>query len=381
MQNLIHDKFSSLFSGSGVFYASAGRVNLIGEHTDYNGGFVFPGAIDKGMMAELKPNGSRIARIYSLYFDEGCFFSLDADAEAPSELWARYIYGVCREMMGKGAEIEGFDAVFNGDVPIGSGMSSSAALECCFAFALNDTFNCGFSLLELARLCQSAEHNYCGVHCGIMDQFASCLGRKGQLICLNCKTLKYEYHRFEPEGYSLVLIDSRVKHELASSAYNERRKSCEKALAAVRSYHPELETLGECPRIWLEDVRGLISTEDFMRAEYVIAEQGRVLDACDALERQDYRTLGELMYQTHFGLSRIYEVSCPEIDFLNELARKFGVAGSRVMGGGFGGCTINLVSDSLYGQFVVEAKSRFREKFSHEPKIYDVVISDGARRL
>lgn len=381
MQNLIHDKFSSLFGGSGEFYASAGRVNLIGEHTDYNGGFVFPGAIDKCMMAEVKPNGTHFARIYSLYFGEGCFFSLDDGAEMPSALWARYVYGVCREMMGRGARIEGFDAVFNGDVPIGSGMSSSAALECCFAYALNDVFQCGFPLLDIARLCQRAEQNYCGVRCGIMDQFASCFGRKDQLICLNCKTLKYEYHHFAPEGYSLVLIDSRVKHELASSAYNERRKSCEKALAAIRSYHPELETLGECPRVWLEDVRGLIGQDDFMRAEYVIAEQGRVLDACDALERKDYRTLGELMYQTHFGLSRIYEVSCPEIDFLNDMARKLGVTGSRVMGGGFGGCTINLVSDSVREEFISETRARFKDKFSHEAKVYEVVISDGARKL
>ena len=380
MQDRIHDKFSGLFGGEGTFYASAGRVNLIGEHTDYNGGYVFPGAIDKGMTAEIRPNGTRTARIYSLYFDEGCFFSLDS-GEAPSELWAKYIYGVCREMAGRGALIEGFDAVFNGDVPIGSGMSSSAALECCFAYALNDIFQCGFDLLELARIGQDAEHNYCGVLCGIMDQFASCFGRKGQLICLNCKTMQYEYHRFEPSGYSLVLIDSRVKHELASSAYNRRRRSCEKVLAAVRSYHPGVETLGECPRVWLEDVRGLVGTEDFMRAEYVIGEQGRVLDACDALERGDYRTLGELMYQTHFGLSRIYEVSCPEIDFLNDLARKMEVTGSRVMGGGFGGGTINLVADSMHDGFISETVRRFRDKFGHEPKSYDVVISDGARKL
>ena len=214
-----------------------------------------------------------------------------------------------------------------------------------------------------------------------MDQFASCFGREGSLIRLNCKTLEYKYFPFNPKGYKLVLVDSCVKHELASSAYNKRRQSCENAAAAIRKNHPEVEFLSDAKRLWLDEVRSDIPQEDFLRAEYVIGEVQRVLDVCDALERADYETVGELMYQTHFGLSRLYEVSCEELDFLNKLARKMEVTGSRVMGGGFGGCTINLVKEELYQDFVDAAIEKFTQKFGHAPKIYDVVISDGARKL
>ena len=376
----IHEKFVSLFSESGVQYASAGRINLIGEHTDYNGGYVFPGAIDKGIVAEIRVNGTDKVNLYSLDYQASCSFGLE-ESDVPSEQWARYIFGVCRETIKRGGVVKGFDAVFAGDVPLGAGLSSSAALESCFAFALNDIFGNGIDLFELARIGQSTEHNYCGVKCGIMDQFASCFGKKGSLIRLNCKTMEYKYFPFNPEGYRLVLIDSCVKHELASSAYNKRRQSCENAAAAIKKNHPEIEFLSDCNRLWLDEVRGEIPQEDFLRAEYVIGEVQRVLDVCDALERGDYETVGELMYQTHFGLSRLYEVSCEELDFLNKIARKMEVTGSRVMGGGFGGCTINLVKDSLYDAFVSEALSSFAAKFGHEPKIYDVVISDGARKL
>ena len=376
----IHEKFVSLFSESGVQYASAGRINLIGEHTDYNGGYVFPGAIDKGIVAEIRVNGTDKVNLYSLDYQASCSFGLE-ESDVPSEQWARYLFVVCREIIKRVGVVKGFDAVFAGDVPLGAGLSSSAALESCFAFALNDLFGNGIDKFELARIGQSTEHNYCGVKCGIMDQFASCFGKKGSLIRLNCKTMEYKYFPFNPEGYRLVLIDSCVKHELASSAYNKRRQSCENAAAAIKKNHPEIEFLSDCNRLWLDEVRGEIPQEDFLRAEYVIGEVQRVLDVCDALERGDYETVGELMYQTHFGLSRLYEVSCEELDFLNKIARKMEVTGSRVMGGGFGGCTINLVKDSLYDAFVSEARSSFAAKFGHEPKIYDVVISDGARKL
>ena len=291
----IHEKFVSLFSESGVQYASAGRINLIGEHTDYNGGYVFPGAIDKGIVAEIRVNGTDKVNLYSLDYEASCSFGLE-EADAPSEQWARYIFGVCRETIKRGGSVKGFDAVFAGDVPLGAGLSSSAALESCFAFALNDLFGNGIDKFELARIGQSTEHNYCGVKCGIMDQFASCFGKKGSLIRLNCKTMEYKYFPFNPEGYRLVLIDSCVKHELASSAYNKRRQSCENAAAAIKKNHPEIEFLSDCNRLWLDEVRGEIPQEDFLRAEYVIGEVQRVLDVCDALERGDYETVGELMY-------------------------------------------------------------------------------------
>lgn len=382
METRIREKFNSLFGGNFEMYASAGRINLIGEHTDYNGGYVFPGAIDKGIIAAVKANGSEKVRAFAIDCDEYCEFGLNEE-DKPAQAWARYIFGVCREILKRGGTVKGFDTVFAGNVPLGAGLSSSAALESAFAFALNDIFNNGIDLFELARIGQSTEHNYCGVNCGIMDQFASCFGKKGCLIRLNCKTLEYKYFPFDPEkaGYKLVLLDSCVKHELASSAYNDRRRSCENALSAIRKRHPETESLSDAKRVWLEEVRSEISEEDFLRAEYIIGEVQRVLDVCDALERNDYQTAGEMMYQTHFGLSRLYEVSCEELDFLNSLARRMDVTGSRVMGGGFGGCTINLVRKELYQPFVDAAVKEFASRFGHAPKIYDVVISDGARKL
>lgn len=377
MKSRIQEKYKTIFGEDAQLFMSAGRINLIGEHTDYNGGFVFPGAIDKGIMAEVGVNGTEKVKAFSLDYDEYVEFGLDEE-DKPDQAWARYIFGVCRETIKRGGKVEGFNTVFAGDVPLGAGLSSSAALESTFAYALNYIFKNGIDKFELAKIGQSDEHNYCGVNCGIMDQFASIFGKKGNLIRLNCKTLEYKYFPFDPKGYKLVLLDTCVKHELASSAYNKRRASCENACRAIQKNHPEVEFLSDANRAWLDEVRGQIPEEDFLRAEYVIGEYQRVLDVCDALERDDYETVGELMYQTHFGLSRLYEVSCEELDFLNKLARKLDVTGSRVMGGGFGGCTINLVRDELYEPFIKEAKVRFAEKFGHEPKVYDVVISDGA---
>ena len=380
MQTKISEKFNTLYGSKGEFFSSAGRINLIGEHTDYNGGYVFPGAIDKGIVAEIELNGTNKVCAYSLDLDEYVEFGLNED-DAPTQSWSRYIFGVCREIIKRGGNISGFNTVFAGNVPLGAGMSSSAALESTFAFALNYLFSLNIDKFELARIGQSTEHNYCGVKCGIMDQFASVFGKKGHLMRLDCKTMEYKYFPFNPEGYRLVLLDSVVKHELASSAYNKRRESCERAAAAIRERHPEVEFLRDAKREWLDEVKDVISEEDFMRAEYVIGEVARVLDVCDALERGDYETVGEKMYETHYGMSRLYEVSCEELDFLNDIAKECQVTGSRVMGGGFGGWTINLVKNELYDAFIEKAKVTFTDRFGHEPKVYDVIISDGARKL
>lgn len=379
--DFVRSRFIKHFDGTtGSVYASPGRVNLIGEHTDYNGGFVFPGAVDKGIMAEIKFNGTDKVRAYSIDLKDYVEFGLNEE-DAPRTSWARYIFGVCREIIKRGYKIPGFNAAFAGDVPLGAGMSSSAALESTFAFALNDMLNLGIDKFELAKIGQATEHNYCGVKCGIMDQFASIFGKAGSLIRLDCRSLEYKYFPFDPKGYKLVLVDSVVKHELASSAYNKRRESCENAVAAIKKRHPEVEFLRDVNMGWLEEVKGEISEEDFMRAEYVIEEIQRVLDVSDALERDDYETVGQKMYETHYGMSKLYEVSCEELDFLNDCAKKNGVTGSRVMGGGFGGCTINLVKDELYDAFIKDAKESFKAKFGKSPKVYDVVISDGARKL
>ncbi|MBR1887206.1 MAG: galactokinase [Bacteroidales bacterium] len=380
MKSRILQKYKELFGEEAPVYASAGRINLIGEHTDYNGGYVFPGAINFGIMAAIKPNGTDKVNVFSLDFNEMSSFGLKEE-DKPAQAWACYVFGVCRETLKRGGKVEGFNAVFAGDVPLGAGLSSSAALESTFAYALNDIWDNKIEKFELAKIGQSTEHNYCGVKCGIMDQFASIFGKEGALIRLNCKTGEYKYFPFHPKGYKLVLIDSCVKHELAWCAYNKRRESCEKAAAEIKKLHPEVDFLSDAKRLWLDEVRDKISQEDFLRAEYVIGEVQRVLDVCDALERDDYETVGEMMYQTHFGLSKLYEVSCEELDFLNKLARKMDVTGSRVMGGGFGGCTINLVKEELYDAFIKAATEQFTAKFGHAPKIYNVVISDGARKL
>ncbi len=376
MKEKIRKDFKERFGTEGTLYASAGRINLIGEHTDYNGGVVFPGAIDKVIMAEIKPNGLRKVRVYSMDIAEYVEFGLDEN-DAPVQGWARYVFGICREILKRGGKVNGFDAVFAGDVPLGAGLSSSAALESCFAFALNDLFNDNsIDKFELARIGQSTEHNYCGVNCGIMDQFASVFGRKGNLMRLDCRSMEYGYFPFNPADYRLVLVDSRVKHELKDSPYNRRRESCERVAGRLG-----LDTLRDATMEMLDGVKGDISAEDYSRAKFVIEEKERVLAVCDALEAGDYDTVGRKMYETHRGLSRDYEVSCVELDFLNDVAKEIGVTGSRIMGGGFGGCTINLVRNDLHDIFIKEAVSRFREKYGHEPRIYDVVISDGARRV
>ncbi|MDE6556309.1 MAG: galactokinase [Duncaniella sp.] len=376
LKTTIHEAFEKQFGGEGIFFASAGRINLIGEHTDYNGGFVFPGAIDKVIMAEIRPNDTDKVNVYSIGFDEKVTFGLNEE-DAPSQQWARYIFGVCRETLKRGFVVKGFDAVFDGNVPLGAGLSSSAALESCFAFAINDLFNNNtIEKFELAKIGQSTEHNYCGVNCGIMDQFASVFGKKDHLMRLDCRSLEYEYFPIVLDGYKLVLVDSVVKHELVDSPYNKRRQSCERIAKRLG-----IETLRDATMEMLDAVKSDITAEDYFRAKFVIQEKERVLEVCDALERGDIETVGRLMYETHDGLSKDYEVSCEELDFLNDIAKECGVTGSRIMGGGFGGCTINLVSDEAYPKFIETATKKFEEKYGHAPKIYDVVVSDGARRL
>ena len=376
LEEKIDKKFQELFSKEGNLYASSGRINLIGEHTDYNGGFVFPGAIDKAIIAEIAPNNSNTVRVYSIDINEYAEFGLNEN-DAPSQSWARYIFGVCREILKRGGIVKGFDAVFAGDIPLGAGLSSSAALESCFAFAINDLFNDNaIDKFELAKIGQLTEHNYCGVNCGIMDQFASVMGKKGKLIRLDCRSMEYEYFPFSPEDYELILIDSRVKHELSDSPYNKRRQSCERVAKRLG-----VETLRDVSMVDLEKIKSDITAEDYMRAKYVIEEKERVLAVCDALNAGDFETVGKKMYETHSGLSKDYEVSCEELDFLNQVAKEMGVTGSRIMGGGFGGCTINLVKKDLKDEFVNEATTRFLNKYGHEPKVYPVVISDGAHKV
>ncbi len=378
--SIVRNKFKEKFGTEGVLYFSPGRVNLIGEHTDYNGGCVLPGAIDKGILAEIKPNGTDQVRAYSVDLDDYAEFGL-REEDKPKASWACYIFGVCREMQKRGGEIRGFDTVFSGDVPLGAGLSSSAALESTFGFGLNELYHCGFDKKELVLIGQKTEHNYCGVNCGIMDQFASVFGKEGYLIRLDCSTMEYEYVPFAPKGYKVVLVDSVTKHELVDSPYNKRRQSCERAAAAIAVNHPQVKLLGDANMQMLEEVKGKISEEDYMRATYAIQENERLINTCEALKKGDYETVGKNVYATHHGMSKLYEVSTVELDFLNDVAKECGVTGSRIMGGGFGGCTINIVPEDKYDHFIGTAIAKFKAKFGKEPKIYPVKISDGARRL
>ena len=378
----VRSRFIKHFDGTtGSVYASPGRINLIGEHTDYNNGYVFPGAVEQGMIAEIKPNGTRTVDAYSIDLKDRVQFSLD-DEKGPSATWARYIYGVCREMMALGVPVEGFNTAFAGDVPLGAGMSSSAALESTYAFGINDLFGDNkIERKELARVGQRTEHKYIGVNCGIMDQAISCLGKAGNLMRMDCRSGEIEYFPWHPKGYQLVLVNSCVKHELKGSPYNERRLQCEHVAEIIAKRHPEVESLRDATMEMLDEVKDDITGAEYKRARYVIGEVVRVLAVCKALEADDYEKVGQMMYDTHYGLSKEYEVSCEELDYLNDIAKECGVTGSRIMGGGFGGCTINLVSNELANNFKKVVVEKFEAKYGKKPIVIDVVIGDGARKL
>lgn len=380
----VRSRFIKHFDGkTGNIYFSPGRINLIGEHTDYNGGFVFPGAVDKGIMAEVRPNGTDTVMCYSIDLKDRVEFKV-ADPEGPRATWARFIYGMVQEFKELGVDVKGFNIAFAGDVPLGAGMSSSAAMESCFGCALNDLFaDNKISKWDIALAGQATEHKYIGVNCGIMDQFASVFGQKGKLMRLDCRSREFEYFPFTPQGYKLVLVNSKVKHELAGSPYNDRRKSCENVVVALSKHftNKKFETLRDANWEELEVIKGNVSAEDYQRAHFVLGEKDRVLAVCDALIAGDYETVGKKMYETHQGLSKEYEVSCEELDFLNEVAKDNGVTGSRIMGGGFGGCTINLVKDEIYDKFITDAMQRFEAKYGHAPEVYPVIISDGSHKV
>ena len=380
----VRSRFIKHFDGkTGNIYFSPGRINLIGEHTDYNGGFVFPGAVDKGIMAEVRPNGTNTVMCYSIDLKDRVEFKVD-DPEGPRATWARFIYGMVQEFKALGVDVKGFNIAFAGDVPLGAGMSSSAAMESCFGCALNDLFaDNKISKWDIVLAGQATEHKYIGVNCGIMDQFASVFGQKGKLMRLDCRSREFEYFPFNPQGYKLALVNSKVKHELVGSPYNDRRRSCENVVEAVAKQFPDkkFETLRDVNEEELEAVKDKVSAEDYQRAHFVLGEKERVLAVCDALVAGDYETVGQKMYETHHGLSKEYEVSCEELDFLNDVAKENGVTGSRIMGGGFGGCTINLVKDELYDKFIADVTEKFTAKYGHAPEVYSVVISEGSHKV
>ena len=377
----VRSGFVKHFDGRiGIIYAAPGRINIIGEHTDYNNGFVLPGAVANGILCEIRPNGTDKVQLYSIDLKDRVEFPIN-DEEGPKATWARYIFGVMRELQKKGVKIEGFNAAFAGDVPLGAGMSSSAALESCFGYALNDIFGGenAVSQWELALIGQATEHTYLGMNCGIMDQFASVFGQKGKVMRLDCRSREFEYMPFNTDAYALVLCNSGVKHSFASeegNAYNQRRQSCETVSKILG-----VESLRDADFAMLEAKKAEIDPVDYKRAVYVLGEKERVMAVCDALQAGDFETVGKKMYETHEGLSKDYEVSCEEIDFLADGAKANGVTGCRIMGGGFGGCTINLVKKDLKDAFIADATTKYKQQFNRELKVYNVEIADGARKI
>ncbi|MCB2406515.1 galactokinase [Hymenobacter lucidus] len=377
---LLHDiaaSFRQQFGTEPLLVRAPGRINLIGEHTDYNGGYVLPAAIDKEMYFAVALNQKNTIRLRAYDLNEAV--DVATDAVAPSDTqWANYLLGVVAQLQKRGLAVPGFDCVFGGTVPAGAGLSSSAAVECGMLFALNTLLNAGLAPMEIAKLGQAAEHEYAQVLCGLMDQFASVFGRDGQVVRLDCRSLDYEYFPFDTTACHIVLCNSGVKHALASSEYNTRRQECERGVAILRQYYPETQTLRDATLEQLEAHRDELGPVVYRRCAYVVQENQRVVAACRHLAAGDLAAVGRQMYASHAGLRDDYEVSCPELDVLVKLAEtQPGVYGARMMGGGFGGCTINLVAKEHVAAFVEHMKAGYQQQLGLALETYEATIVHG----
>lgn len=376
----IQEKFIELFAAQPRLFRSPGRINIIGEHTDYNEGFVLPAAIDKEIYFAIAPNSLQSFRFYS--YDKQSMREFDAILPQESHCWSNYLLGVIAQMQKRGVHIPPVDLVFGGNVPVGFGLSSSAALECGFAYALNTIFNLGFSKLELVQMSQLAEHEYVGVNCGIMDQFAVMFGKKDHVLQLDCKTLEYQYFPLELDGYTVLLCNSNVKHNHASSGYNVRRRESEDGVKVVASQYSGIQSLRDISMEQLQSCKLQMQGKSFERCRYVIEENERLQNVCRALLCHDVPTVGKMMFETHEGLSKQYEVSCPEIDIMVEIAHTCdGVVGSRMMGGGFGGCTISIVRNESVEDFKQKMRTEYYEKYNKKESIFEVDLCDGTSEI
>ena len=356
---------------------SPGRINIIGEHIDYNDGYVLPAAIDKIICFAFEKNNSNQSRIIAIDLNDEFEINLADPIELTDNMWTNYLRGVLKQLKLKGFKVEGFNCVFSSTIPVGSGLSSSAALECGFLFGLNELFNLNIKPVDIALMGQSAEH-WVGINCGIMDQFSSVMGLENKVIKIDCRTLEYEYHNADFNDYSLILFDSNVKHTLMTSAYNERREQCEEGIAIVTNNFPEITSFRNCTEQHIIELKDVMSAAVYKRSLYVVKEINRVILACDALDKGDIETLGKLMFETHEGLSTDYEVSCAELDMIvDTLKKEEAVIGSRLMGGGFGGCTINLIKKGQEDRIKKQLSALYFETFGIELKIYDVKIGNG----
>ncbi len=373
------EHFSKLFHTKPQhIFLSPGRINIIGEHIDYNDGFVLPAAINKYICFAVSENTGTECTIVAKDLNDAHKFDLNDTLKPIDKMWTNYVLGVLHQFKEMQLPLKGFNIVFSSTIPIGAGLSSSAALECGFGFALNTLFDLGLTKENIAQIGQKSEHTFVGVKCGIMDQFASVFGKKNNVIKLDCTTLEYEYHKADFKKYSLLLLDSNVKHTHLTSGYNTRREEVEKGLTILKTQFPEIVSFRNCTENQVLETRALLGETIFKRCHFVVKEIQRVLDAVEALEISDFKKLGQLMYETHEGLSTEYQVSCDEIDFLvNAVKNETTVLGSRMMGGGFGGCSINLVEKGSEKQLIAKISESYRTEFGIELKSYKVKISNG----
>ncbi len=373
----ITNSFYNIFSRKPEIVVRApGRINLIGEHTDYNDGFVMPAAIDREIVFAASASTDHKLRVYALDLNEQIEVPI-SELDMQDMAWGNYLIGVCSLLPDK-SKLQGINCVFSGNIPIGGGLSSSAAMTTGFASLVNHLFYMGLSKMELVKLSQKAEHEFAGVQCGIMDQFAVVFGKENHAIRLDCRTLEYELFPLNFPGYQLVLCDTKVMHSLASSEYNKRRQECEKGAAILREHEKEIVNLRDATPSMMNKYQNQFPEIIYRRCAYIVNENARVLKASELLRKNDIKAFGELMYETHDGLSKEYEVSCAELNTLVEFARNSGlVAGARMMGGGFGGCTLNIVESAKLKEFVAGAKKAFHKEYNKEPAFYKVHITNG----
>lgn len=373
--------FQQKFSKDPLLIRAPGRINLIGEHTDYNNGFVFPAAIDRAIYFAMTLSGTEKCNIYSADMGEGVSFSIH-DLN-PGETWVNYLMGVLDGFQRRGLPVNGVDCVFGGDIPAGAGLSSSAALCNGFGFGLNQLFDCKLDRLQLAKISQYAEHEFVGLMCGIMDQYASLFGVKDSALLLDCRALKHEVIPVHLKDHCLLLIDTKVKHTLASSAYNERRQACERGVQLIHEKNNKVQSLRDVTRTMLYEFQDELGEDVFVKCLYIVDEISRTQKAAELLKKNELNAFGTLMYETHWGLSQSFDVSCKELDFLVKLAEedKEKVAGARMMGGGFGGCTINLIDKDAVKSFQEKVLTQYVAAFHIEPEFYLVKLVDGVGEM